>query len=127
MRWAWVEGYAGHYVVSDTGLVVSTKFGKHRLLRQGDSGGYAMVRLALRGSVANHKVHRLVAQAFVHRPDGCDIVNHLDSDKRNNHFTNLEWTTPKGNSQHAVAIVDKGLRRKPGARKGTRAIEFQVF
>jgi hypothetical protein len=28
------------------------------------------------------------------------IIDHIDSDTRNNHVDNLRWTTPKGNSPH---------------------------
>jgi hypothetical protein len=46
--------------------------------------------------------HRLVAEAFCDPVDGCNVVNHLDGSRDNNVWTNLEWTTFKGNTQHAV-------------------------
>ena len=51
----------------------------------------------------NHLVHRLVAEAFCPKPEGCDVVNHIDSNRVNNHKSNLEWTTASGNIQHGVA------------------------
>lgn len=38
-------------------------------------------------------VHRLVAKCFIENPDNLPEVDHLDNDKHNNHYTNLEWTT----------------------------------
>ena len=41
----------------------------------------------------NQTVHRLVALAFVKnpRPDIFNLVDHINHDKANNHFTNLRW------------------------------------
>jgi hypothetical protein len=59
--------------------------------------------------VAGFRVHRLVAAAFCPKPEGCDVVNHLDGDKRNNAASNLEWTTPRGDVLRARTT---GLRGK---------------
>ena len=62
-------------------------------------------------SVPNVTFHRLVAQHFVSVPkylldQGLSkenlVVSHLDGDKLNNRWDNLEWTT-KGNRAHASA------------------------
>jgi hypothetical protein len=46
-------------------------------------------------------VHALVAEAFIcPRPKGME-VNHKDGVKTNNHFSNLEWLTRRGNAEHA--------------------------
>jgi hypothetical protein len=47
-------------------------------------------------------VHRLVAETFLEKPNGCDTVNHLDANKANNRIDNLEWTTQSGNMSHAI-------------------------
>ena len=61
-------------------------------------------------SVNHVKFHRLVAHHFVPKPkDLLDqglneeslVVNHLDGNKLNNRSDNLEWTTIKGNLEHA--------------------------
>lgn len=48
-------------------------------------------------------VHRLVAEIWIPNPNNYPVVNHLDSDRTNNHVSNIEWTTYAGNSQHAAA------------------------
>lgn len=72
-----------------------------------DGRGYRQVNL---GSEHNVSVHRLVARYFVPVPkDLVDqglneeslVVNHLDGNKLNNRWDNLEWTTQKGNVEHA--------------------------
>jgi len=54
----------------------------------------------------NYFVHALVALAFLGPPPEGMIVNHKDGHPDNNKVENLEYTTNKGNSQHAA---DTGL------------------
>lgn len=51
-------------------------------------------------------IHRLVANAFLNKPRGAEVVNHIDGDKLNNSVSNLEWITQRENVRHAHA---KGL------------------
>ena len=107
--WRPVKGYEGFYEVSDCGRVRSVEHIdniKHlhpsKVLKpRADNRGYMRVHLSKEGDAKYYSVHRLVAQAFVDKPDGCDIVNHLDSNPSNNCADNLEWTTYKGNMQWA--------------------------
>ena len=61
--------------------------------------GYEQV--AIHGK--RYKVHRLVAFMFCNPP--CNYkeltVNHIDGNKRNNDFSNLEWCTHLENNKHA--------------------------
>lgn len=82
--------------------------------------GYLVVQLRSQGRQTGIGVHRLVLYAFVGPPPTSDCEgNHKDGNKHNNHISNLEWITPKGNSQHAVKTglriyhpPDVGARRK---------------
>ena len=50
-------------------------------------------------------VHILVAEAFLPpRPTREYEVNHKDGIKSNCHVSNLEWNTPKQNTQHAIRL-----------------------
>lgn len=71
--------------------------------------GYEQVILQSDRKRYSPLVHSLVAFAFLADPPGeygpsKIIINHKDGNKKNNHFSNLEWVTPKQNSEHAVAI-----------------------
>ena len=61
----------------------------------------------LGSSIHDVRVHRLVAHHFVPKPKDLSeenlVVNHLDGNKLNNRWDNLEWTTNAGNMVHASA------------------------
>ena len=60
--------------------------------------GYLMVAFSSGvGNKKTMKVHRLVAEAFCNRPEGCDVVDHIDGDNSNNRVENLRWTTQERN------------------------------
>lgn len=63
-------------------------------------------------------VHRLVALAWLECPEGYDKmdVNHIDANKANNHFSNLEWVTHQENMTHGKKL--KLFKPGPAFRKG---------
>lgn len=70
--------------------------------RQGN--GYYHVTLTdkISGRAVQALVHRLVAEALVPNPLGKPQVNHKDSDRANNHPSNLEWVTAAENTAHKM-------------------------
>ncbi len=82
---------------------------KRFMSTQKNTYGYESVTLHVNNKHKRYLVHRLVAQIFLENNDPTKkFVNHKDSDITNNNLSNLEWVTPKQNSQHAFA---KGLLR----------------
>ena len=98
------------YKIREDGQITS-RFG--RLVKpQVSSVGYDRVELWANGKGRKYFVHRLVAQAFVPNTNELPQVNHIDGDKRNNHATNLEWTTQSENQRHAYRIgLQSGYRK----------------
>ncbi len=95
-----------YYYILDRGIVLSYRGGNLVELKQEiTNSGYNRVDLYLEDSThIKVSVHRLVAMAFVPNIDPLTKtqVNHIDGNKLNNDFTNLEWTTASENVQHAL-------------------------
>lgn len=109
--WKDVVGYEGLYKVSEYGEVLNTK--RNKLQKSYLHGrGYDRIGLTSQGFQRNHYVHRLVGDAFLEPPKNVNQnqINHIDGNKNNNHFSNLEWVTPSENMNHAVRI---GLLKTP--------------
>lgn len=90
------------YLISSDGSVYSER--RRRNLRPGvDRLGYHRQPLRRRdGKVVCCYVHRLVAQAFVPLVPGCDDVDHIDGNPRNNHVSNLRWLSHRENILAAI-------------------------
>ena len=64
-------------------------------------------------------VHRLVALRYCinPKPEEYHEVNHIDGNKTNNHYTNIEWCSRAQNIQHAY---DTGLKAIVPTTKGEK-------
>lgn len=115
--WKDVEEYEGLYQVSNLGNVRSLNYGrtgKVKILKSAIVSGYPSVQLFKNGIAKNHYVHRLVANAFVEGYFEGALVNHIDENKQNNIWTNLEWCTHQYNIQYSVnrklGLIDKDYK-----------------
>lgn len=108
-EWKPIIGYEGIYEVSNRGRVRSVdrvdsnshfRPGIIRKTRVDANTGYEYVFLRKDGAAKNCTVHRLVAQAFIQKPNEQDEVNHINEDRTDNRVENLEWVTKKQNCNH---------------------------
>lgn len=51
-------------------------------------------------------IHRLVAETFIPNPKELEQVNHIDGDKTNNHYSNLEWCNQSQNMRHRIDTLN---------------------
>ena len=94
--WSDVSDYEDLYEVSNQGDV--RRKGKTKCLKPvTTSGGYQQVTLSRNNIRVSRFIHRLVATAFVDG-DTSLSVNHIDGNKQNNCFKNLEWITKAENT-----------------------------
>jgi hypothetical protein len=101
-EWKAIAECNGEYYVSNYGRVKSLKRGKEIILKDSCFGvGYRGVKLHFKGGIRKSRtIHKLVAVAFISNEENKKEVNHIDGNKLNNNFTNLEWVTRSENAQH---------------------------
>jgi hypothetical protein len=93
-----------NYSVSNYGNVKNNTTDK--ILSQPiNTQGYAVARLCANGKSQNHKVHRLIASAFIENPDNKPCVDHIDNNKLNNDLSNLRWVTFRENSMNQKITI----------------------
>jgi len=124
-KWEWVTSYEGTYKISNLGriksidrIVIKSNGHKHPtkgylLSKAIHPKGYEFVTLWKQGKGTGFLVHRLVAVAFIPNPMNLPEVNHKDTNKRNNIYSNLEWSTGRDNILHSVksGTFKKSVRR----------------
>lgn len=91
-------------------------------------GGYLVFQV---NHDAKHKVvfvHRLIAEAYIPNPYHLPQVNHKDENKINNEVSNLEWCSPKYNSEYSRRLHPERERQRwhnagvASGRKRARAV-----
>lgn len=134
--WKDIEGYEGLYQISTLGRVKSLerlilrnngRFQKikERILKPSlDRKGYYFVVLKKDCKSLNHRIHRLIAQAFIPNPENKPCVDHIDTNTKNNNINNLRWCTHKENMNNTITkekqikiMTGKCGEKHPRARK----------
>lgn len=132
--WRPVVGYEGSYEVSNLGAVRSIERdvvrGDHlvhytgKILSQGTHRqGYKLVSLQTAQGKRTHKVHRLVALAFLGpQKEGMEVC-HNNSDPADNQVSNLRWDTRSGNMQDAIALGRNPMQKRSSCPRGHDLID----
>lgn len=138
--WIDIPGYEGHYIVSNSGIVVALerkiehrKYGwktqKRRVLKKRKNGwGYNYVSLTLKTKTKTVRVCRLVMLAF--KGDSLLDVDHLNGVKTDDRLSNLEYVTHRENmrryhSQNETSSKFIGVSYHKRAKKWEAYINFK--
>lgn len=116
--------YKGLYQVSNLGRFKSleriTPDGrriKEKLLNPvKDKQGYMIITLSKNGKAKTHKIHRLIAMAFIPNPENKPCIDHIDTNRDNNSLDNLRWVTQKENSNNEISIKNYSNATKESSK-----------
>jgi hypothetical protein len=112
-----IKGFEHDYAIDCHGRVLSLLTDQY-ITPSVDTNGYLKVTLMLDGKRTVKRVHRLVAEHFIPNDDPAKtVINHIDGNKQNPDYTNLEWCTQQENTQHAHTT---GLQTKTSDKKVVR-------
>lgn len=101
------------YHVSSYGRVRSFKNGKELIRRANDdTRGYLGLTISKNGGAFMKKIHRLVAEAFLERPENKCEVDHIDRNKANNMVSNLRWVSHSVNTSNVPMRKNNKLGEK---------------
>ena len=89
------------------------------------------MRISLTNDYGKRKslsVHRTVATLYVKGKNEIDNeVNHIDGDKNNNHYSNLEWCDRKYNMRHSRRVLkNKGNPKKTELREAVKLVKREL-
>lgn len=116
--WKPIKDYETLYLISNFGRVKSLdkivpcrngyRTVKEKILVPSRSGNirsdgsyYLKVMLTKNNKSTNKYIHRLVAETFLENPNNYLEINHIDENKQNNKYDNLEWCNRKQNNNHS--------------------------
>ena len=124
-HWKPVVGYTDYYEVSNTGMVRRIQTG--HILKPRISNGYCLVDLRVTCKRRYHRIHRLVAIAFIGPPPTPKHeIRHTDGDRQNNNYNNLSWGTRKDNERDKIRHNKTNRGQRNGRSKLTRKQVLQI-
>jgi hypothetical protein len=140
LEWRVIPGFPD-YIISEFGTVMRTtadQLGRNKgriMAIKPDRTGYLVVSIT-DPDLVQHRVsiNRLVATAFVGEAPGpwpYFHAAHLDGVKANNHYSNLQWKTPKANNAdkllHGTSVFGSRVNTAKLTRQQAAEIKNMVF
>jgi len=109
-KWKLIDEHPNCFI-SNFGRLRGGITGHSRIRKQSmQTGGYAVVLLTGLKGKKQFQVSRLVAEAFIRKPQQGEVLNHINGNKLDNRACNIEWTSQDKNVAHSNST---GLRNRP--------------
>lgn len=108
--WKPIEDYELSYECSNYGNIrsLTRKNNKNRIVYGQNlkpflsPRGYFLIDLSKNGVGVTFSVHRIICKTFNINLNNLKIINHIDGNKLNNHYLNLEWVSQQENICHFI-------------------------
>lgn len=106
MIWVKIEETNSLYINPDGEILSVNKKNKGivGLVKPILNDGYLRIKHYKNGKYRTLKIHRIVAKYFCNGYSENKVVNHIDGNKINNNYKNLEWVSLGENTYHAYRI-----------------------
>lgn len=136
--WKDIKEYEGYYQISNYGRIKSLGryyfSGMHNAIKKYQNenirktektkNGYMRIALCKDGKIKKYLVHRLVAEHFIDNPNKLPQVNHIDENKENNYYKNLEWCDNKYNMNYGKR--NEKARKSITTTKGRKVNQYDL-
>jgi hypothetical protein len=96
-----LNGFESKYKITNEGRIYS-EYLQDFVKPFHSKGGYVRVKLNYGDRSKKFMIHRLVAIAFIPNVNNKPHVDHINRNRADNRVENLQWVTPKENSELAV-------------------------
>lgn len=109
-----IAGYEGKYIINEIGDVfyvgkdraaVARGYGIAPKKTCMDKAGYVRVTLVKGGKSVQKLLHNLLAEAFIEKPPGTYLVDHINGVTNDNRLHNLRWVTQVENQLNRHRVV----------------------
>lgn len=114
------------YYGTTDGRVFNSKTGKFLAQTKMKGKEYLKVTFPYNGKAVSPTVNKFIATCFHPNPRNCTDTNHINNLPSDNRPENLEWCTPKENSQHKVN-QGRQARGETSGRSKLKATQVKII